>query len=444
MHTQVEELDGLQRRMTVQVPAENVAQEVQKRLVSLSRRARIDGFRPGKVPVKVLKRMYGAQVRQEVVGELLQSSFEDAVKEQSLRIAGAPRVEPITLKEGSPLEYRATFEVFPEFEPNGIDGLKVERPQVEINESDVDKMLENLREQRVEWRPVERPAAEKDQVKITFEGRVDGEPFPNGSGEDVPVVLGSNAMIPGFEDQLIGHAAAAEVTFDITFPDDYPEADMAGKQAQFTVKINAVAEPVLPQVDDEFAIQFGIKEGGLPALRQSLRDNMERELEEKIKAEVKRQVMEGLVERNDILVPQALVDDEIDNLARESRLPDLPDEQTDEQKAKYRELKTQLFGEAAQRRVKLGLIVSRLINARGIEVDENQVQTQLEKLAASYEDKDEFIGWYRQNPQAMSSLRTLVLEDQAVKWLLESAQVSDKAMSFDELMRPDGAANSPS
>lgn len=219
---------------------------------------------------------------------------------------------------------------------------------------------------------------------------------------------------------------------------------MAGKQAQFTVKINAVAEPVLPQVDDEFAIQFGIKEGGLPALRQSLRDNMERELEEKIKAEVKRQVMEGLVERNDILVPQALVDDEIDNLARESRLPDLPDEQTDEQKAKYRELKTQLFGEAAQRRVKLGLIVSRLINARGIEVDENQVQTQLEKLAASYEDKDEFIGWYRQNPQAMSSLRTLVLEDQAVKWLLESAQVSDKAMSFDELMRPDGAANSPS
>ena len=444
MHTQVEELDGLQRRMTVQVPAESVDQEVQKRLVSLSRRARVDGFRPGKVPVKVLKRMYGMQVRQEVVGELLQSSFEDAVKEQSLRIAGAPRVEPVTFKEGSPLEYRATFEVFPEFEPNGIDGLKVERPQVEINEADVDKMLENLREQRVEWRPVERPAAEKDQVKITFEGRVDGEVFPNGSGEDVPVVLGSNTMIAGFEDQLIGHAADAEVTFDITFPDDYPAADMAGKQAQFTVKINAVAEPVLPQVDDEFVTQFGIKEGGVPALRQSLRDNMERELEEKIKAEVKRQVMEGLVERNDILTPQALVDDEIDNLARESRLPDLPDEQTDEQKAKYRELKTQLFGKAAQRRVKLGLIVSRLINARGIEVDENQVQTQLEKLAASYEDKDEFIGWYRQNPQAMSSLRTLVLEDQAVKWLLERAQVSDKTMSFDELMRPDGVANSPS
>lgn len=435
MEVSVEKLSDLERRITVKVPAEQIEQEIQNRLQSLSRKVRLDGFRPGKVPVKVIKRMYGPQVRQEVVSDLLQSSFQDALVQEKLHPAGGPKIEPKSLEEGKNLEYSVTFEVFPEFGVTGIEGLKLERPVTKVSEADVDAMLEILRKQRTEWNPVERPAQEGDRLNITFEGKLDGEDFPGNKGEDVPVVLGAGVMIKDFEERLLGLKSGDEAEFDVAFPEDYHAEDLAGKTVHFSVRVNAIAEPKLPEINDEFATTFGIEKGGVDSLRKAIKENMERELDERIKSSVKRQTMEKLLEANPIPVPQTIINEEIERLAQQAT-----GAKGDEQSV---EAKAAMFEGEARRRVALGLLISRLVATNDIKPDSARVRAKVEAIASSYEEPAKVIQWYYQNPQLLESIRALALEDQVVDWLLERAEVVGKPSSFDAIMKPSQAENIP-
>ncbi|MGB2682650.1 MAG: trigger factor [Candidatus Competibacter sp.] len=431
MQVSVETLSDLERRVTVQVPAERLAKEIQDRLQSLSRRVKVDGFRPGKVPLKLVQRLYGDQVRYEAVSELMQNSLHEALTAEKLNPLGGPRIEPKSLEDGQDLEYCATFEVLPEFDPTGFETIKVERPNAEVAEPDVDRMLENLRQQRVTWGAVERPAAEGDRVRIDFEGAIDGENFAGGKGDNVEVILGKGAMLKDFEDHLAGLRPDADTEFDLTFPDAYQAEQIAGKTARFKVKVRTVEEAQLPEVDEAFAASFDVKENSVEGLKRSLRENMERELRDGIKAAVKRQVMQGLLDANPIPVPKVLIENEIEQLAKQLHFPAGA---TDE---KTQQLKAQLFEPEARRRVALGLLISRLAEAREIKVDNQRVRNFLETVASTYQEPDEVVRWYEQTPRALDNVRAMVLEDQIVDWLLERAQVTDKASTFAEIMTPD-------
>jgi len=398
--------------------------------LSLSRRVKVDGFRPGKVPLKLVKRLYGDQVRYEAVSELMENTLHEALTSEKLNPLGGPKIEPKNLEDGQDLEYSATFEIMPEFDPTGFENIGVERPTAEVTEQDVDNMLQNLRQQRATWHEVERSAAQGDRVRIDFEGTIDGQSFAGGKGENVGVVLGKNSMLGDFENRLIGLNAGMETEFDLTFPESYQVKDVAGKTAHFRVKLHAVEEAHLPEVDDVFAENFDIKENGVAGLRQSLRENMERELREGIKAVVKRQVMQGLLDANPIPLPKVLIETEVEHLARQLHFPaGAKDEKT-------RQLKTQLFEPEASRRVALGLLISRLATAQEIKVDERRVRDYLEIASSTYQEPAEVLRWYEQTPQALDSVRALVLEDQIVDWLLERAQITEKASTFAEIMTP--------
>ncbi len=428
MQVSVEELGGLARRMTVQVPAEQIDKEVQQRLLSLSRRVRLDGFRPGKVPFKVVKRMHGVQVRQEVLGDVLQSSLQDALAQQELRPAGNPSIEPKSLEEGKDLEYSATFEVFPEFELQGIESIQIERPVAEVTDADIDAMIETLRKQRTHWNDVERPAQQGDRVVADFEGKLDGADFPGNKGEDVPVVLGSGAMLKDFEKGLMEVRGGDQTEFDVAFPGDYHNGELAGKTARFTAKIKSVSEPTLPEVDEDFAKSFGVEDDGVEGLRRSVRENMERELSEAIKGNLKQQVMDGLLAANDIPLPEVMVKEESERLARQAA--------GEESAEADIQGNIEQHGEQARRRVALGLLISRTLASNDIHLDEGRVQERLRSLATSYMDPEQVVQWYNQNPKALEGIRALVMEDQVVDWLLERAQVSDKPSSFDAIMKP--------
>ncbi len=426
MQVSVEKLEGLERRVNIQVPASRVDDEVRSRLSQLARRVKLDGFRPGKVPLKVVQRMYGPQVRQEVLGEVLEQSFREAVSQENLRPAGGPKIEPKSLEAGSDLEYAAVFEVFPEFEVKGIDAIVLERPVAEVAESDIDAMVENLRKQRTDWEVADRGATDGDRVTLDFVGTLDGEAFDGGKGENATVILGSGRMVADFEAGLVGMTAGQTKTIDVSFPEDYPAENLAGKTAQFALSVHKVEVPRLPEVDEAFVQQFGISDGAIDSLRTALRENMERELGQTIKARMKEQVMDQLLGANEVSLPQSMVDDEIEQLAKQMRLPE--DKATPE-------LKAQLFAEQAKRRVALGLIVSRLVVQESLKPEPARIQAQLDSMAANYEDPSEVIRWYRQNPQAMESVSAAALEDQVVDWVVEKAQVTDKPVSFDDVMK---------
>lgn len=430
MQVSVEALSDLERRVTVQVPAERLAKEIQDRLRSLSRQVKVDGFRPGKVPFKLVERLYGEKVRYEAAGELIERSLHEALTAEKLNPLGGPKIEPSNLEEGRGLEYSATFEVMPEFDPTGFDGIRVERPVAEVTEQDVENMIQNLRQQRTIWNAVERPAAEGDRVRIDFEGTIDGQGFTGSKSDNVSVILGKGSMLKDFENQLIGSNAGAAIEFDITFPNDYHDKSVADKTARFQVKVHAVEEAVLPEVDETFAESFDVKEGGVEGLRRSLRENMERELRDGIKATVKRQVMQGLWDANPIPLPKILIEAEIEQLARQLYFPaDAKDEKT-------QELKAQLFEPEARRRVALGLLISRLAAVQEIKPDEQRVWDYLETAASTYQEPAEVLRWYEKTPRALDSVRALVLEDQVVDWLLERAQVAEKTSTFAEIMTP--------
>lgn len=429
MQVSVEELGALERRMTVQVPAERIDKEVNNRLRSLTPRVKVDGFRPGKVPLKLVKRMYGPRVRQEVLGDMLKTTLEEALTEKDLHLAGGPKIDPKTPKEGEDFEYSATFEVMPQFEVQGTEGIEVERPVAEITESDIDRMLETLRKQRATWHSVERPSQSGDRVTLDFEGKIEGEDFPGNKRENASVVLGEGRMVKNFEDRLVGLDAGAETELDIDFPEDYGPEEVAGRTAHFSVRIKTVEEPRLPEVDEQFAADFGVQEGGVEGLRKAVRENMERELREAIKVSVKQQIMQGLLEVNDIPLPQAMVDNEADRLIRQA---DLPKPETDEEAAGIR---TAVDPEA-RRRVALGLVISKLVASQSIQVDQQRVRAHLQDIASTYEDPAAVIEWYSQHGRLMEGIHALALEDQVVDWLMERAKVTDKPSSFEGVMRP--------
>lgn len=430
MQVSVETLNDLERRVTVQVPAERVAKEIQDRLIAMSRRVKVDGFRPGKVPLKLIRRMYGDQVRYEAVSELMEHSLRDALVQEKLNPLGGPKIEPKPLEEGQAFEYSATFEVMPEFDPSGFENIKVERPVAEVTEQDVDHMIETLRQQRTIWTAVERPARDGDRVRFDFEGKIDGQDFAGNKGENAQIVLGGKSLLADFETRLIGLTPGTETEFDLTFPEDYQVKEVAGKTAHFQVKLHGVEEAHLPEVDDAFAEKFDVKEGGVPALRQALRENMERELREGIQAVTKRQVMQGLLEANTVPLPQALIEVEIEQLASQLRFPPSNNDE------KIQQLKAKLFETEARRRVALGLLISKLATKQGIQADEERVRARLDAFAATHEEPAEVLRYYEQTPNALDNVRALVLEDQIVDWVLERAQVTEKASTFAEIMMP--------
>jgi len=428
MQVTLETAEGLLRRLLVQVPAAQVDEAVEQRLKELARRVRMDGFRPGKAPLPVVRQRYGEQARDEVVGDLIQRTYMNAVTEQNLRPAGAPRITEIDVVVGEGLRYVAEIEVYPEITLADLSGITIERPQAEISEADVDAMIENLRKQRVSFNTVDRAAAEGDRVTVDFKGSIDGEPFDGGSANDMPIELGKGMLLKDFEAPIVGMKAGESKTIEVTFPEDYHVEHLAGKKASFDVTVKDVAEAVLPEVDDAFCAAFGVKEGGAEALRLEVRKNMERELAQSIKRRVKQQVMDGLLAVNEVQLPKALVEEEAQRL-RQQFSQQMRGAKTDQ-------LPLNIFEPEAERRVKLGLLVAELVKSEGLKVDAARVDALLDDIAASYEDPDEVKVYYKSRPNLMQDLEALAVEDLVVEHVLSKAKVTDKPMSFEEAVKP--------
>lgn len=432
MQVSVETTSGLERRMTITVPAARVDSEVNERINKAARTVRMDGFRPGKVPVAVVKKRFGASIRQEALGDLIRDTFYEAVTQEKMNPAGFPTIESVKDEANADVAFVATFEVYPEVTVGDLTAIKVERPVAEITDADVDKMIDTLRRQRASWTDSSEAAKDGDRLDIDFEGAVDGAAFEGGSSKGFSLVLGSNRMIPGFESGLVGAKAGEERTLDVTFPADYQAENLKGKAAVFKVKVNKVETPVLPELDETFIKSFGIKDGGLDKFRADVRKNMERELKQAIKNKVKGQVLEGLVSVHSLDVPKALVQNEIgrqrQNMMRQfggnarNINPDmLPDE---------------LFAEQAKRSVTLGLVIGEIIKAADIKVDADRVRALIEEIAESYETPSEVVNWYYGNQEQMQQVEGVVLEDQVVEHVLGKSQVSDKPGSYEDILRP--------
>lgn len=428
MMVSVQSTKGLERRMEVQVPASRVEKAVDERLRDFSRTVRLKGFRPGKAPIKVVRQQFGSQIHREVVSELLQASFTEAVTQEKLTPAGGPRIEPISMGEGQDLKYAAIFDVLPEIKLNGIDGLAVERPTATVTEADIDTMIESLRKQRPNWKPVTRAAGTGDRVIVDFDGTIDGVPFEGGKAEGARIVLGEGRMLPEFEQGLMGQEPGAEVSVEIRFPDDYHGKAVAGKLAQFKIAVKAVEEPEAPALDDAFCAAFGVAEGGIEKLRQDVADNMRREVEQTVRAKLKAQVLDRLLAANPLELPTSLVETQIRDLqveaARRMGVRDVS-------KIPPREP----FVEAAKRRVALGLLVSEIIKSQKIQLDRAKVNARLEEVVSAYDNPQEIMHAYRDNPEAMNQINSLVMEDQAVDWLLERAKLTEHPTTFKELMK---------
>ncbi|ORL50598.1 trigger factor [Pseudomonas putida] len=429
MQVSVENTSALERRMTIAVPAERVENEVNKRLQQTAKRAKIAGFRPGKVPMNVIRQRFEADARQEAFGDLVQASFYEAIVEQKLNPAGAPAVEPKSFEKGKDLEFVAIFEVFPEFTVAGLESINVERLSAEVADADLDNMLEVLRKQNTRFEAVERAAQNDDQVNIDFVGKVDGEVFAGGSAKGTPLVLGSGRMIPGFEEGLVGAKAGEERVVNVTFPEDYQNLDLAGKAAEFTITVNSVAAPVLPELNEEFFAQFGIKESTLEGFRTEVRKNMERELRQAIKTKVKNQVMDGLLAANPIEVPKALLENEVNRLRVQAV-------QQFGGNIKPEQLPAELFAEQAKRRVVLGLIVAEVVKQFELKPDDAKVREMIEEMASAYQEPEQVIAWYYKNDQQMNEVRSVVLEEQVVDTVLQKATVTDKSVSYEEAVKP--------
>jgi trigger factor len=427
MQVSVETTGALERRIEVSVPRERIEQAIDERLKRVSRTAKLKGFRPGKVPFKVVKQQFGAQVRQEVLSDLMQSSFAEAVTQQKLNPAAGPRIEPISVGPDQDLKYRATFEVFPEIALKGVEGIAITRPVATVTEADVDAMVLNLREQRPRFEAVERESREGDRVTMDFEGQIDGAEFEGSKGTDVAVLLGGGRMLKDFEAGITGMKAEERRQIDVPYPADYHNAALAGKVAKFEVHLKKVDEKKLPELDEEFCREYGVLEGGIEQLRKEVRENMERELEQNVRARLKAQLMEGLLAANPVDVPPSLVDAQVREMqveaARRMGARDASQVPPPEP-----------FVEGARKRVALGLLIGELIRTRGLKIDRERVEARLADLAASYPDPEQIIKAYRQNAEALRQIENVVIEDQVVDLLLEKAKVTDQSATFKDVM----------
>lgn len=433
MQSAVEVTGALERRIRVQVPAQEVDRQVEDRLRSLGPRARIKGFRPGKAPFSVIRRQYGDQVRQEVVEEVLRTSYANAIQDQGLQPAGSPQIEAESLAPGADLAYTAVIEVYPDIQLASIEGQSIERPQVTIGDEDVDRVLDQIREQQAHYHPVERPAQAGDRIKMDFEGAIDGVPFSGNRGEGVEIELGAGRLLADFENALLGAAPGQSLEVPLTFPEDYPSAEVAGKTALFKVVVHEVAEKHLPALDDELAVAAGVDEGGLEALRARIRERLEMQAEQATAARTKERVMEVLLGLHDVPVPSALIEQEIDRLMAEmaQRMGLRPQQGG--------QLPREMFTDRARRRVGLGLIVGEWIKQEGIQPDPARVDRMIESLVANHDQPDALAQAYRGNREAMQRIHGAVLEEQVVDRLLEKMTVVDVPTAFQDLMSNSGA-----
>ena len=430
MQVSVETTQGLERRLTITVPADSVDSADKARLQQLSKTQRINGFRPGKVPVSVIQKRFGAAVRQEVAGDVMQQNFYQAIVQEKINPAGMPSFELVKDENGQDLEFVAAFEVYPEVEVQGVADIEIEKPVVEISDADLDNMMETLQKQHATWKEVKRKAKKDDRVVIDFVGKIDGEEFEGGKAEDFTLELGQGRMIPGFEEPLVGAKKDEEVTVEVTFPEDYHAENLKGKAAVFDVTVKKVEGKQLPDVDDEFAKLFGVEEGGVDALKAEVRKNMERELTQTLKTTVKEDVISKLIEKNEFDVPKALIDQEVNALREQAK-------QRFSQQAggqNMPELPAELFTDNATRRVRIGLLLGEIIKQNELKADDEKVMQLIETSASAYEDPQEVVDYYKANEELMNQMRNVALEEQAIDWVLENAKTQEVTKAFDEVM----------
>jgi len=428
MQVSVEKTSELSRKMTVIVPETVVQEKMAARLKSLAREVKIDGFRPGKVPQNVVKKLYGERVRGEIANDLIKDTYYEALQNEALRPAGQPYIDSLDETEG--FKYTAVFEVYPEISLEAVDQLEVVRPVSTVKDSDIDEVIEKLRDQKKTWQVVDRPAQEKDRVTLSFTGTSEDENFTDGRVEDYQVIIGAKQMIPGFEENLIGLDTNANKTFDLVFPEDYGNTKLAGKTARFEIDVTKIEEPVLPEIDAEFIKSYGIEEGGLEPFREDVKNNMERELTQVLRGKLKTAVMDALYEKIQITVPNTLVDEEVENLIK----PYVETAKRQKLKLEDLQLPREVFEEQAKRRVALGLILAEIIQKNAITLDSNKVRTTIEDMAESYERPKDVVAWYYADETRLNDVKQMVLEEQTVDWLIERATVSEETISFSDVM----------
>lgn len=428
MQVSVETTQGLGRRLTLTIAADSIETAVKSELVNVAKKVRIDGFRKGKVPMTVVAQRYGASVRQDVLGELMSRNFIDAIIKEKINPAGAPNYVPGEYKLGEDFTYAVEFEVYPDVELQGLEAIEVEKPVVNVTDEDVDAMLDTLRKQQATWKESDAAATAEDRVTIDFTGSVDGEVFEGGKASDFVLAMGQGRMIPGFEDGVVGHKAGEEFTIDVTFPDEYHAENLKGKAAKFDIVLKKVEVRELPEFTEEFIKRFGVEDGSVAGLRTEVRKNMDRELKGAVRNRIKSQVIDGLVNANNIDVPAALIDGEIDVLRRQAA------QRFGGNEKQALELPRELFEEQAKRRVVVGLLLGEVIRTHELKADEERVKGLIEEMASAYEDPTEVIEYYGKNKELMDNMRNVALEEQAVETVLAKAKVSEKATTFSELM----------
>jgi trigger factor len=428
MQVSVEKTSELSRTMTVCIPEAVVQKKMADRLKSLAREIKIDGFRPGKVPQEVVKKMYGERVRGEIAGDLIKDTYYDALEGQDLKPAGHPHIQPLDEIDG--FKYTAVFEVYPEISLKGIDELEIVRPLSSVSDTDVDGMIEKLRVQKQTWRVVDRPAQNSDNVTISFSGTSEGENFTDGKLEDFKVICGQKKMIAGFEDNLLGLTAGAHKTFILNFSEDYGNEKLAGKAAEFEVDVVEVEEPVLAEIDEAFIKAYGIEDGLIESFRADVKNNMQRELDQALRSKLKSSVMDALYGKVKLTVPNTLVDVEIESLMK----PYI--ETAKRQKMKLEDLKLPRDSseDQAKRRVALGLILGEVIQKESIKLDNDKVRSTIEDMAKSYERPEDVVAWYYSDESRLNEVQQMVLEDQVVEWLVGQAKVSDETVNFNDVM----------
>ena len=428
MSISIETLEGLQRRVTITVAADKIEAAYKEQLRGYAKNARVDGFRKGKVPHSIIEQRFGVAARQEVLSDEMQRAFFDAVIAEKINLAGRPTFTPNNYQPGQEFSFSVTFEVFPEVELTGLENIEVEKPVVEISDADLDKMVDVLRKQQATWTESQEAVKAEDRVTIDFVGSVDGEEFEGGKATDFVLAMGQGRMIPGFEEGIVGHKAGEQFDIDVTFPAEYHAENLKGKAAKFAITLKKVENIVLPELTEEFVKKFGNAKS-VEDLRAEIKKNMQRELNNAVTARVKNQVINGLIAQNDIEVPAAAVAEEVDVLRQQAvqRFGGKPEMAA--------QLPAELFEAEAKRRVQVGLLLSTVIGANELKVDEARVEAMIAEIASAYEQPAEVVEYYAKNRQLTENIRNVVLEEQAVDAVLAKAKVTEKAMSFDELMQ---------
>lgn len=436
MSAQLEIQGSVKRILTITVPKAEVDTMVDQRMNEVAKQARLPGFRPGKAPIGAIKQQFGASIRGEILSKAIEKSYSEALKNNDLKPAGFPSIEFVQNEAGKDLIYKAKLEVFPEFEVKGLDKIEITKLKVDVTDQDLEKMMQNLQKQHITWEKVDAKSKNEDRVIIDFEGFIDGKAFDGGKAQDFRLILGSNMMIPGFEAGIVGKKAGEAFDIEATFPKDYQVADLADKKATFKINLKEVANPKLPEVNEEFAKLFQVD--SVDALKKEVKSNMERELEFNLKSRLKEQVIEGLLKYNEVELPTVLVEEEARRLSEQAR-----EKMKSWGNKNIPELPLDAFTKDAEKRVALGLVMNQIIRAENLQVDEARVKAMIEKMASVYENPEEIVKFFYQHKQKLAEIEQLVLEEQVVDKVIEKAKTKEKVETFDEVMKHQAASAIP-